>query len=162
MSIPRQPSTNHAPSGAHSVLCLLSSVLCSLLLFACTAAPVRENTGLPLEETAWRLTRLAGNDIPRSDAPAHLRLQAGRFTGSGGCNRILGKYEQEGARLRFSAPAGTLMACMGETGQRETSFLERLLEVRSWTIADKTLRLGDAKGEIILEMEADSPAPSAP
>ncbi|MDR0736253.1 MAG: META domain-containing protein [Zoogloeaceae bacterium] len=137
-------------------------VLSSLFVLACAIAPVRENPETPLEGTRWRLARLEGKSVPRSHAPAHLSLQAGRLTGSGGCNRLMGSYKRDGARLEFSVPAATLMACVGETGQREEAFVRRIPQVRSWAIEGQTLRLGDAEGKIILEMEAESLPPSMP
>ena len=136
--------------------------LLPLFMSACTGAPVQEEPALPLEETQWRLARLEGESIPRNHAPARLLLKAGRLTGFGGCNRLVGSYEREGARLEFSAPASTQMACTGKAGQQEEAFIQRISRVRRWTIRGQTLRLGDATGRIILELEAEPPLPPAP
>ncbi|MDR1350981.1 MAG: META domain-containing protein [Zoogloeaceae bacterium] len=137
-------------------------VLLPLCVSACTSAPIQENPGTPLEKTQWRLARLEGKSVPPSGKSAYLLLEAGRLNGFGGCNRLVGSYKLEGANLEFSAPAGTLMACMDAISQQENAFIQRIPQVKSWAIQGQTLRLGDATDAIILELEAEPPLTPEP
>ena len=75
----------------------------------------------------------------------------GRLAGSATCNRILGSYKTEGAKLRI-APAGTtMMACPPALMDQERNLLDLLPAIASYRI-DKTgaLVLSTADGKTIL------------
>src|SRR5262245_14022392 len=77
--------------------------------------------GRPLEGTYWKAIELAGKTTPAQDPSreAHLQFQAGRVSGSDGCNQLTGSYQLNGERVTFGQMAGTLMACLNETGTEE-------------------------------------------
>jgi len=70
----------------------------------------------PLRNTYWKLVRLsdAPVQVAVNQREPHLILahDQPRVTGSGGCNRLIGRFElDDGDALRFRGMAGTMMAC---------------------------------------------------
>ncbi len=64
-----------------------------------------------------------------------------RLSGSGGCNRLLGRYELDGDRLGFGAVATTMMACPEPLMIRERAFIEALEATTAFRIEGETLEL---------------------
>jgi uncharacterized lipoprotein YbaY/heat shock protein HslJ len=111
-----------------------------------------------LENTYWRLASLRGRPVPpvaNQQREPHLILQPAqkRVAGSGGCNRLMGSYALEGARLSFSPMAGTMMACP-QGMETERALLDGLATVARWQIDSQRLELLDAQGGIVAEFEA--------
>ena len=78
--------------------------------------------------------------------PAVLRFEAGRVSGTGGCNRFGGSYESIGDKLSFSPLAATRMACEPEVMQAEQDFFAMLDRVRAMTLEGDALELRDESG----------------
>jgi heat shock protein HslJ/uncharacterized membrane protein len=99
-----------------------------------------------LTNTHWKLTELDGRAVlasPNRREP-HLRLvvEGARVAGSTGCNNILGRYEQAGDRIRFSALATTRMACLdAEANRQEGVFAEVLGQVDRFMVSGGVLTL---------------------
>jgi putative lipoprotein len=76
----------------------------------------------------------------------------GRISGTGGCNRIMGKARIEGAAITLGPLATTRMACSPAVMDQERKFLAALEAARSWRIdaARHKLVLLGAKGETLL------------
>ena len=125
---------------------------------ACAQTPKAE-TSLPVTDIVWRLTRLGGQEISAltqaGRESAYLRLIGAerRVEGSGGCNRFFGEYRQNGDRLEFAPLASTRRACISGM-ENEDAFLKTLGNARSWQRQGDSLRLYDAAGQLLLEMEA--------
>lgn len=122
----------------------------------------RESCGQPLAdspllETYWKLVRLDGVPVQAADAQreAHLvfRSQAARLSGSGGCNRIVGRYEISAGLLRIEHAAATQKACPQGMAQ-EQRFLDALGRVRRHAIRGSHLELLDADGAVLARLEA--------
>jgi heat shock protein HslJ len=125
----------------------------SLTLTACVQTPEQPSQAT-LQDTNWTLTRLE-NQTVTTPKPVQLRLNAeGRFSGFGGCNRIMGAYQLTDNRLEFSQVASTQMACIGDAMATEDAFLKTLAQVANWKIQGQTLYLHDATGKVLLELEA--------
>jgi putative lipoprotein len=115
-----------------------------MILPANAAADSGAKPAASLEDIFWRL-------IAIGDTPA-IKLQAareagftlhsgGRLSGSGGCNRLLGKFELGADTLRF-VPAGTsMMMCPEELMQQESDFLSALKMTTVYKISGDTLEL---------------------
>ncbi len=72
----------------------------------------------------------------------------GRLSGSGGCNRFAGSYEQDGEQLKIGQLIATQMACLDENVMRqEQQFLKMLNAVRMASATHMTLILKDASGK---------------
>ena len=80
--------------------------------------------------------------------------EPGRVTGSGGCNRLTGPYEQKSDAIKFGALAATRMAC--EHGMDTEDALGNALgAASSWKIVGDQLELYDAGGGLLATFEAN-------
>jgi copper homeostasis protein (lipoprotein) len=110
----------------------------------------------PLTNTYWKLTRLGGAPVlvgaNQREPHLILRLDGGRFGGSGGCNALLGGYRVDGNRLELSRAATTMMACP-EGMATEAAFTAALAEVRTWRVSGEHLELFDDDGVMLARFE---------
>jgi len=58
----------------------------------------------------------------------------GAVSGSGGCNRIIGRAAIDGNSISFGRVAATQMACAPAAMNQERKFLDALGDVRSWRV----------------------------
>ena len=116
----------------------------------------------PLEGTYWRASELAGKPTPKQDphSEAHLQFQAGRVSGSDGCNRVTGSFQLKGEQVTFGQMAATQMACLKSSGTEEP-FHAALKSASRLTIAGDRLELFDAAGKRLAAFVAGT-QPSAP
>lgn len=114
----------------------------------------------PLAGTFWKLTNLGGRAIPAASDPRRqpsLTFQApiagapGQYSGSTGCNRLIGTYNVANASIELMG-GGTLIACKDEAAA-ETAFLNALKATRTYRIAGHTLELFDEKGTRLARFE---------
>lgn len=140
---------------------LLTAVLPALaagtitMTAACAAGGTAAGTP-PLRGTTWVMVGSDGAKMPR---PPSIRLdpEQPRVSGFAGCNRLMGTYELDGARLVFGGAATTRMACLdGE--DVEQRFLQAYAGVRGWRIEGGELLLTGADGATLLRMQ---PGPEA-
>ena len=140
---------------SHPVLTAVQSGELELLLRR-TSVQVQASDE-PLENTYWKLTSLGKAPVTAvaNQREAHFILQPAdrRVTGSGGCNRIMGSYERDGAKLTFGRMASTMMACQ-ETMETERNFLTALSQVRTARVTRNQLELLDATGGVVAQFEA--------
>ena len=120
----------------------------------CPAPPANA----PLAGTRWRLTRLNGVPVVPSSTrtrEAWLQFDAAqsRIAGSGGCNTVTGSYALDGAVLRFSQVAGTMMACRDDP-QPERAFVAMLGQARRWLVAGSLLEFIDAEDRLLARFES--------
>jgi len=114
----------------------------------------------PLRGTRWRLLRLGDQTVPSahgpSARPAELLLEPDqpRFSGSDGCNRLMGPLQLEGESLRFGKVAGTMMACPDEAMEFERRFVAAIEKVRRWSIDKHSLLLQDSSGKTLMLLQA--------
>lgn len=94
----------------------------------------------PLLETEWRVASATMGAVTEKN-PASLRFDANqRLSGSDGCNRLMGSYALDGARLTFTQIATTRMACPNVQG-RDAAFGAALTRVDGWRIRGGVLEL---------------------
>ena len=95
--------------------------------------------------TFWGLTHLNGMEqdhIEGRQEPYFLISQdRTRFSGTMGCNRIMGPLNIDGENVEFGPVASTMMACPPELAERETAFAETLEAARRVDLMDQSLRL---------------------
>lgn len=110
-----------------------------------------------LENTYWRLVVLGDQPVAVQQRPreAHLILHPadGRVSGSGGCNRLTGRYELDGEKLTFGNIASTQMACPAAM-DLEREFLAALKRVRKARVLGQQLQLFDVAGEPVARFVA--------
>lgn len=97
-----------------------------------------------LTGTIWRPVELSGQRVTQQTSSQSAYLQftndpETRVSGSTGCNRLMGRYTQEGDQLYFTALATTRMACPDMT--LEQTFTDALNDTTGWHIENDELIL---------------------
>ncbi len=111
-----------------------------------------------LDGSAWTMAMPLGAGSSAKTVPT-MRLEAGRISGSDGCNRFSGPYTSTSpGKLQFAAPrVGTMMACPTEDdAQRARVFDETLSATRGYRIEAGKLVLLDAAGASLLSFDAQA------
>jgi putative lipoprotein len=111
----------------------------------------------PLRNTYWKLVTLHGKAVTAHEQQreAHIVFSASddRLSGSSGCNRMMGGFEEKGDQLKLKQVAGTMMACPQGMAV-ETAFLNALLTVARYKISAEHLDMLDASGNIVAGFDA--------
>ncbi len=109
-----------------------------------------------LEGVPWVLT--AGIDVEGWEefAPS-ATFEAGRVTGSTGCNSYSGPYTVDGETLELGMLTQTLIGCQPPASEVETTFVAALQEVVGWRIDGEELVLLDSDDEELLRFEVGTP-----
>jgi heat shock protein HslJ len=108
-----------------------------------------------LDGSSWKLVE--GANIPNPDSVTMtIQFEAGRASGSGGCNRFTSPYEQEGESISLGRLAATRMACPDEVMSAESAYFSALETVSSWSTTGGVLVLADRSGQALLRYEATS------
>jgi copper homeostasis protein (lipoprotein) len=115
----------------------------------------------PLGDTQWRLTHLGGTAVPAASDPRRepsivFDMASQTFSGTTGCNRLVGQVTIDQASMTLVA-AGTLMACRDEA-KAEAAMVGALKATRSYRITGRVLELIDEKGATVARFEARSPS----
>lgn len=102
----------------------------TIALIAVAAAVVwptgHEARAEPLADRDWKVTSLAGftGTIPPA---AGLRFHGdGKLSGSGGCNRLLGRYTLTGDKVTVASPGSSRMMCKDQLMAFEHAFMTTL------------------------------------
>jgi heat shock protein HslJ len=133
-------------------LWLLPALAAGLLTItsACASGGAGEHKP-PLRGTTWVLVGDGGQKIARPPSIV-LDPDQPRVNGFAGCNRLMGSFELDAARLRFGSAATTRMACL-DGGDVEERFLQAYAAVRGWRIAGGELLLTGADGRTLLRLQ---------
>lgn len=119
------------------------------------AEPPAEPTAVALPGTEWRVVAVDGQPLVVGHDATLAFADAGRVSGSTGCNRLHGHYESLDATLRIEGVATTRMACLPELGTQESRVLAALAAVASAHAAGpEELVLKDAAGAVRLRLSA--------
>ncbi len=107
------------------------------------------------KDKKWGLIELQGVpvQVSNTDKDAHLVLSATdkRYSGTGGCNRIMGTYTIDNKnRISFGDAAGTKMSCPDLAF--ETRFLESLKTVDNYSMDGNSLLLKKGK-ETVMKLQ---------
>ncbi len=106
----------------------------------------------PLRNTYWKLVTLQGKPVSTHEQQreAHIVFAAegDRLSGSSGCNRMMGGFEQNEDQLKMQQIGGTRMACANGMEQ-EAEFLQTLLLVEKYRIQGDHLDMLDANGLVV-------------
>lgn len=116
-----------------------------LARFKAGTPPATGSQVIKLENTYWKLTELDGKPntggAHMQDASLMMNSKDRRFSGSGGCNRLMGGYTLDGDKLSFVKPAGTMMACPPEVMEQERAFIKMLESTTRYTLTGDILSL---------------------
>lgn len=122
---------------------------------------VVESGVLPKEETfllagPWRLSELNGTAVstpsrqePGKDVYLQFEEEQNRVTGSSGCNRIFGTYENMDERLKLGQLGSTMMACPDM--ELEQQFTQTIPRVAQFAIENDLLVLQDQTGKPVMK-----------
>ena len=133
-----------------------------VLLAASSAGCTSVSLDQPIESRTWRLASIDSQPVIPSDDPrqaAQIVFDGGakRVSGSGGCNRISGNYERNGAQLKIGPMVSTRMACLDASrGQLETRFVAALQATTSYSVAGNELILLDARGQTLAKLDGSN------
>jgi heat shock protein HslJ len=109
-----------------------------------------------LDGTAWVLAALPGHATVAAQAPT-LRFEAGRVSGSDGCNRYSGPYTARGGALQVGSQlASTRMACPPDVTAQARAYLAALTGARSYRVIDSRLDLLGGDGQPLAMFAAQS------
>lgn len=109
-------------------------------------------SGRTLLDTHWRLTQLGEVLVENTagEREIHITLHSANSnaTGSGGCNRLFGRYALENDKLKFDGLGGTKMFCDGRM-ELEQKFHNALLSALRWRITGDTLEMFDDRNAVV-------------
>ena len=109
------------------------------------SSPASTGAEVPLKETHWNLIELDGSPVTAVSAQSqpylYLHAEGDKLSGSGGCNRLFGSFDQSGDSLEFHSVASTRMACPDNSMEHESALLEALKLVTGYKIAGNVLTL---------------------
>ena len=116
-----------------------------------------------LVERNWKLVELFGNPVTaafgRNEAYIVFQIEGSRFSGSAGCNRVMGSYRtQAGGRIAFSQVASTQMMCIDMSV--ETKFIEVINTADSYAVRGDTLSLIRARMAPLARFVATAAVPA--
>ena len=125
-----------------------------VLTLAGASAGIAQGTATPARLTGgdWVVQSIGGLSVD-GDRRARIAIAAGgRVTGSGGCNRLMGRTDINGESITFGAIATTRMACAPAVMQQDRKLLDALAATRSYRIADAMLTLHDTSGAELVRL----------
>jgi heat shock protein HslJ len=138
--------------GMMRVLCLVLVLGGSLM----SGAPNPSSAAELAADAAAEPMSLAGSEwgFPEETAEPKRSVQfdgQGNVSGSGGCNRFGGTYQQQGTSLKIGQLRTTLMACLDESlMQRERDFLQLLAATTGVDASHLVLKLYAAEGQLLV------------
>ena len=123
----------------------------SLSAYRAVAEHLMAHDKQPLLGQEWVIESIAGAGVIDNTHATLQFLPDGRLAGRATCNRIVGSYESEAAKLRIQPAGTTMMACPPALMNQERKVLELLPAIASYRI-DKTgaLLMSTADGKTIL------------
>ena len=128
------------------------------LLAGCCRIPSGQPDATALESTSWRLISLPGHTpaaLAALEQGPTARFEAGRITGFGGCNRLMGSYTLQQNRVTIGGLAGTMMACPEPAMSIERALHAALTGPLSYAITGNRLSLtSDSGAVLVFEKEA--------
>ena len=133
----------------------LSATLLAGIVFFASCGREDDDAEAPasLDGSSWTLVEGMDVTIP-DDVAMTIAFEAGRASGSGGCNRFTGSYEQVGESISLGRVASTRMACDEEVMSAERAYLSALESVSLWSATGGVLVLSDSSDQALLRYEA--------
>jgi len=137
-------------------LATLVFVLGTLALTACAGGSAS------LEGKQWRMQSYRGADGQMLETLPDIKTTAefkdGQVSGKAACNTYSGPYKVDGNQINFGLMASTMMACPQEIMDQETGYLAGLEKASTFEVAEDSLKMFDADGEVVLTYTPIEPA----
>ncbi len=132
-----------------AVLAITMTLLTASCVPAAQASPTLDGTG-------WLLATLAAQTL-LPDRPVTLNFEAGKISGTDGCNRYSGSYTGNDGRLSVGKEIiSTKMACPGPVAQQAMAYMSALARASAYQRDGKQLTLLDADGKTLATFAAQS------
>jgi putative lipoprotein len=137
-----------ASTSAYPVLTNGAPMSANIMLQKVKAPAPEKSSGPKLDGTYWSLVELNGKPaapgMGRTQPYIMLHKEQGRFEGSSGCNRVVGKYIVQQDALQFTpSAAATLMMCPPALMEQEQGLFAALQATSSYKIEGNTLELSN-------------------
>lgn len=124
----------------------------ALMIAGATAVTAQGAVPAQLTGGEWVVESVGGASVG-GDRRARIAIAAdGRATGSGGCNRLMGRADINGEAITFGTLATTRMACVPAVMEQERNLLDALAATRSHRVTSATLTLHDASGAELVRL----------
>ena len=137
---------------------ILSAAVLACCLNNCgNARKTASDTSLELAGIHWKLIELNGAPVETDQSAVEPYIEfdkyTNRFSGSAGCNRVVGSYElNESGIIDFSKAAVTKMMCLNM--ELENQFLKILDFIERYKIEGETLTLFGAEDAPLARFKA--------
>lgn len=123
-----------------------------LIVILAAACSPKISPDAPLMGNRWVLVEMNGVpvQVSGSDKDAHLVFNTSekRYSGSSGCNRMMGTYDMKSnGEVKFSPPAGTMMSCVDQAF--ENAFMKFFATVNRYEINNNELYLKQDKNVVM-------------
>jgi heat shock protein HslJ len=139
------------------VLALIALLFIALLtlIIACNskkATTTVMESNQPLNNTYWKLMKVDGfnQDIAGLQKEAFIRFDSAssKFSGTAGCNRMMGSFVASGNTIKIGPAAMTKMMCPSPLMELEDAFAKAIDKANGYAISGKKLQL--KSGESVL------------
>lgn len=129
----------------------MNRILMLLVVLAAACSP-KVSPDASLVGNKWTLIEMNGVPVQVSgtDKDAHFIFNTAekRYSGSSGCNRMMGTYNMKSnGEVRFSPPAGTMMSCVDQAF--ENAFMKFFATVNRYEIRNDELLLKQDKNVVM-------------
>lgn len=117
-------------------------------------------TDQPLAGTEWQLTTIVNGDTAQSllaGTKVTAKFDDEGVSGSTGCNNYFGPYTLNGNAISFGVLGSTMMACEEGILGQESTFLQTLETIKSFSIVGDQLTLSHPTGELIFTAASTNP-----
>ncbi|MDH7462778.1 META domain-containing protein [Chitinophagaceae bacterium 26-R-25] len=144
------------------VLALIALLFIALLtlIIACNskkATTTVMESNQPLNNTYWKLLKVDGfnQDIPSLQKEAFIRFDSAssKFSGTAGCNRMMGGFVATGNTIKIGPSAVTKMMCPSPLMELEDAFSKAIYKADTYSISGKKLQLKNGES-VLAEFEA--------
>ena len=132
---------------------MMRSLALALLVAACVAPPPAQNSpnARPLAGTSWVMV----HEADARAVPTIEFREAGRASGSTGCNQWFAQVDRSEAGLSFNAIGMTRRACEPSAMEIERDFADRLSRARAAQVDEEMLTLIGENGEAVARFERE-------
>ncbi len=127
----------------------MRALLIPLMLAACAPPPLEHSApnARPLAGASWVMV------VDSPTAPTLEFREAGRASGSTGCNQWFAQVDRTGGGLRFAAIGTTRRACEASVMEIERDFVSALERTHAAQVEDDALTLTGENGEAVARFE---------
>jgi heat shock protein HslJ len=126
----------------------LAVILALVMAHPAQAAP-------ELKDTSWRVTYIGTYEVGAGQSYREPQVNfggEGRVSGSTGCNRFTGMYQQNGESLQFTPLVMTKMSCPPPQNELEKAFIQAMAATVKVRQYGSKLEFLDALGHVQMEL----------